>query len=153
MESKDEWEHLRNISQIKNYRWYIGLKKERTSQKWCWQTNPKHCINQTFPSPGKRRWASTEPNNPYTEDCVQMYEDGSYNSVPCKFDYGDTGYICEEIIGKERQFTFNHALWVNPVSPGLFFFRSWLKAGGRQILPPLRTSKASELWQWSSVGK
>lgn len=99
MESKEEWEYLKKVvnNRTKSFEgshWYIGLKK--SSQKWCWLSDTSACVNDTSPTPGKWRWNHGEPNNPKTEHCVEMLNDGTYNNIQCSTRFSHIGYICEK---------------------------------------------------------
>ena len=106
MESSDEWEYLKSITQMKRGRWYIGL--QYSTSKWCWLSNTSNCINQSDSIVGKWRWYQHEPNNLGDENCVEMYWHGRYNNIACKssfFERGiEGGYICERKVGKEQQY-------------------------------------------------
>ena len=103
METEKEWHFVKNLTE-KNKgtkkRWFIGLEIANGSHTWCWLSESTACVNET--SVGTWRWHEGEPNNFGTEKCVEMWNYGRYNNIPCQADeYADEpGYICEKQFSK-----------------------------------------------------
>ena len=103
METEKEWHFVKNLTE-KNKgtkkRWFIGLEIADGSHTWCWLSESTACVNET--SVGTWRWHEGEPNNFGTEKCVEMWNYGRYNNIPCQTDkYADEpGYICEKQFSK-----------------------------------------------------
>ena len=106
MQTEREWAYFKNISTnitpeqqralIKG-QWFIGLRY--VSQKWCWSSDTKACINQRTNDKGNWRWDAGEPNNLRTEHCVEMRQGGKYNNIKCTKPFNYIGFICEKKVG------------------------------------------------------
>ena len=107
METESEWHFVKKLAEEqdeKRPRWFIGLKSVEEPQTWCWLSKKVACITGTAngTAKGTWRWHINEPNHPKTEYCVEMLNNGKYNSIRCQAEiYDDNpGYICEKHFSK-----------------------------------------------------
>ena len=108
IESKKEWEFLKNATQsMTTGEYFIGLKKGRGPKEWRWiSDNSKvDAIKGKFP------WASSEPSG--DGNCAVMYKDhggniGKYNDLYCT---QQRAHICERSADSTGQEGMLHKLF------------------------------------------
>ena len=108
MESEMEWKVVKsyiNSSTVgKETEWYIGLRKNKKLNAWCWLSNNKTCINSS--KKGTWRWQAYDPSGDGC--CVNIAKNypagsfGRYNDLKCDKSHPNTGYMCEEKVGKKH---------------------------------------------------
>ncbi|CAH3126248.1 unnamed protein product [Pocillopora meandrina] len=97
IESYGEWNYLnQTIQTFKTGEYFIGLKKDISSEEWRWLSD-NSTVNAS--RKGVWPWARSQPNNPNSDHCAQMYKthggSGRYNDVRCDLKLKQAGYICE----------------------------------------------------------
>ena len=108
MESEMEWKvvtsYINSQTVGKETEWYIGLRKNKKLNAWCWLSNNKTCINSS--EKGTWRWQAYDPSGDGC--CVNMAKNypagsfGRYNDLKCDTQHPIRGYMCEEKVGKKH---------------------------------------------------